>query len=414
MVKKKRIVILGAGFAGLRAFYHLNRLRDIDIVLVDPRDTSLVRPLLPEIALAGTTVSHARIPLRPLIEHHGGEFVHGGVSAVDAKEAQLTLSDGRRMAYDYLFVAVGARKDYDAIPGYRAHGYSVCDDIEAPRLYERLRRFEGGRVVIGSARSSWGSRVTAPDLAAPCEGPIIEIMFMLDHELRRRGLHEGSTIRVFSPGKIFVEDVGPRVHADFEPLIKASGIQVETSKVLRAIHVDHVEFEDGATWETDLAVVIPPYAAHAFVKDSVGLGDEQGFIPTDQTMRHLDFDNIYAAGDGTALAMPKLGHIAVHQADVGAAALRRAITGQGEIPSYRPEVFCIANRGGGEATLILSDALFGGAVDLTLGGPIAHLFKWSFDSYYFHTHGHMPPDALTNGMEQLLVRAFNDPRASPR
>ena len=75
-------------------------------------------------------------------------------------------------------------------------------------------------------------------------------------------------------------------------------------------------------------------------------------------------------------------------------------------------MFCIANRGGGEATLILSDALFGGAVDLTLGGPIAHLFKWSFDSYYFHTH--MPPDALTNGMEQLLVRAFNDTHTSPR
>ena len=408
-MSKKRVVILGAGFAGLRAFYHLKALPDVAIVIADPRDTSLMRPLLPEVALAGKPIAHAHIPLRPLVEHHGGTFIQAGAVAIDAPGAQLRLTDGQRLDYDYLFLAVGAKKHYDAIPGFREHGYSVCDDDEAPRLHERLRHFAGGRVVTGAAKSIWGSRVAAPDLAAPCEGPIIEIMFMLDYELRRRGLKDRSAIGVFSPGKIFVEDVGPRVHADLAPLITASDIHVETNRVLRAIHADHVEFADGTTWESDLAIVIPPYTAHGFVKDSAGLGDEQGFIPTDRTMRHLDFGNIYAAGDGTALAQPKLGHIAVHQADVASAALRKAITGRGDIPPFQPEVFCIANRGGVDATLILSNTLFGGDVDLTFDGPMAHLLKWTFDSYYFHTHGHMPPDALANGMEHVLTGLLNRP-----
>lgn len=408
-MSRKRLVILGAGFAGLRAFYHLKGLREIDLVVIDPRDTSLVRPVLPEVAFAGKQVAHARIPLRPLFEHHGGEFINSGVTAIDAPRAELHLSDGRHVAYDYLFVAAGARKNYDAIPGFREYGYSVCDDDEAPRLYERLRHFEGGRVVTGSARSVWGTRVEAPSLAAPCEGPIAEIMFMLDHELRRRDLRERSSIRVFSPAEIFFEDVGDRVHARLQPLIAASDISVETSRVLRAIHADHVEFEDGATWESDLTVVIPPYTAHSFVTDSAGLGDEQGFIPTDRTMRHLDFENIYAAGDGAALAMPKLGHIAVHQADIASAALHKAITGRGDVPDYSPEIFCIANRGGTEATAILSDNLFGGSLDTTFDGPIAHLLKWSFDNYYFHTHGRMPPDTLASGMEHVIASIFNRP-----
>jgi sulfide:quinone oxidoreductase len=403
----KRVVILGGGFAGLRVFYHLRALDGIELVIIDPRETSLVRPVLPEVALAGKPLEHAQIPLRALVERHGGKFVRGEVELVEAREARVRLQGGAHIAYDYLLVAAGAKKDYDALAGYREFGYSVCDDTEAPKLAERLRGFSGGRIVIGSAKSTWGHRIVAPELAAPCEGPVAEIMFMLDHELRRTGVRNGSSIRVFSPGKIFFEDVGPRVHADVEPLVKASGIRVETNKTLVAIAADHVEFADGSRWESDLAIVIPPYAAHAFVTNSAGLGDERGFIPTDETMRHLDFRNIYAAGDGNALAMPKLGHIAIHQADIVAAALRHALTGKGEIPPYRPEIFCIANRGGSEATLILSNSLFGGNIDLTLDGPIAHLLKWSFDSYYFYTKGHMPPDVLSDGMEGALERLFN-------
>jgi sulfide:quinone oxidoreductase len=403
----KRVVILGGGFAGLRAFYHLKTVDHVELLVIDPRDTSLARPMLPEVALAGKPVAHARIPLPALIERHGGRFVRGEVEVVEANASRVRLRSGETIDYDYLLIAAGAKKDYDALPGYREFGYSVCDDTEAPKLAERLLRFPGGHVVTGSALNVFGTRVKAPELAAPCEGPVAEIMFMIDFELRQHKLREKSSIRVFSPGKIFFEDVGPRVHADVEPLVKTAGIQVETNKVLASVAADHIAFSDGSTWESDLAIILPPYVAHAFMKDSPGLGDERGFVPTDESMRHLDFANIFAAGDGNALAQPKLGHIAVHQADIAAAALCRALTGRGEIPPYRPEVFCIANRGGFNATLILSNTLFGGNVDLTLEGPTAHLLKWSFDSYYFYTQGHMPPDVLATGMESLLERFFN-------
>ena len=405
MGDRARVVILGGGFAGLRALHRLQALGErVELVLVDARATSLARPALPEVAVAGKLVDHARFPLAPLLAHHGVRFVNESAERIDADQRQILLTGGETLAYDHLLIALGAVKDYDAIPGFREHGYSVCDDVEAPRLYDALKRFRGGPIVIGSARSVWGSRVDAPRLAAPCEGPVAELMFMIDHELRRRGLREQATLRVFSPGEVFFEDVGPKVHADVEPLVHSHGIEVQTGKVLARVDAGGVVFSDGTSWESALSIVLPPYSGNPLIKRSERLGDEQGFVPTDKTMRHLDLDRVYAAGDCAALAMPKLGHIAVMQADVAAAAIRHDLTGQGEIPPHRPEVFCIANRGGIQATLILSDTLFGGSTDLTLDGPLAHLMKWGFDSYYFHTVGRLPPDLLSDGMESFLRR----------
>jgi len=398
----RRVVILGGGFAGLRALYRLHGIDGIELVLVDPSPTSLVKPALPEVALGGKPVGHVRFPLDGVARRTGARFMQAGAERILVPERRVVLTDGTRLEYDFLLIAAGARKCYDAIPGYAEHGHSPCNDAEAVRLSQALKRFEGGPVVIGAARSVWGSRVDVPALAAPCEGPIGEVMFMLDEDLRRRGLRERSSIRVFSPGEVFFEDVGDAVRAALAPIIDEHGIEVSSSKVLCAIHDSEVEFADGERWPSALTVIIPPYAGHPLVAASEGLGDQVSFVPTDPHMRHLDFREIFAAGDGNALAMPKLGHIAVHQADIAAAALRREITGSGEIPDYEPEIFCIMNRGGHSATLILSNRLFGGDVDRALSSPLAHLMKWGFDGYYHHTRGHLPPDRVQEALLKLL------------
>jgi sulfide:quinone oxidoreductase len=400
---RPRVVILGGGFAGLRALYRLRSLHErVELILVDPRTTSLARPSLPEVAFAGKSVEHSRFPLAGPVARSGATFINLGVDRVEGAERRIVFDNGDVLNYDFLLIALGAQKDYDAIEGFRSFGYSLCDDTEAPRLAEAIDKFKGGPVVVGSAKSVWGTRVETPQLAAPCEGPVAEIMFMLDHDLRRRRLRERSSIEVFSPGHIFFEDVGAKVHESVGSLMGEQGIHVTTDKVLSRVGDGEVVFEDGTSWESALSIVLPPYTGNAVVRRSAGLGDEQGFVPTDTTMRHLDFDRIYAAGDGASLSMPKLGHIAVMQADVAAASLAHDLTGEGTIPQHHPEVFCIANRGGEEATLIYSDTLFGGDIDLTLNGPVAHLMKWGFDEYYFHTAGHLPPDLATDGLEHLL------------
>lgn len=401
---KNHVVIIGGGFGGLSTFYGLNKHRHLfDITLIDARKESLEKPALPEVAFAGKPVENVRIPLQPVIERRGGKFINERVIDIQPKQNEIMLESGQTVSYDFLVIATGAIKDYDAIPGLKTYGFSICDDDMAPRLYERLQQFHGGPIVTGAALTEWAAHDDIKTLSAPCEGPIGEVMFMLDYELQHRGLREKSPIHVFTPGEIFFEDVGPDVHRKFEPLIEAHNITVHTNKKIQSIEKDHVTFTDGSTMEAELSIVIPPYKGLDILKEA-GLGDEKGYVYTDDAMRHPTYRNVYAVGDINAKSMPKLGHIAVIQAQIAAASILHDVTGKGEIPPFKPEIFCIMDRGGHQATLILSDHMYGGSRDFTFSGPLVHLMKWSFDTYYYYTRGHLPPDFMQQGLSTIIEK----------
>ena len=403
MTQMKKVVIVGGGFAGLHIFYKLRHLVDkaIEITVIDPRSYSLLKPSLPEVAFEGAPISHSLIELRHTVESKKAAFIQDEVTNIDAKNNTLSLKENGAVAYDYLFITLGAIKNYDSVKGFREHGYSVCDDTQAQRLWERVQTFEGGNIVTGSAKSTWGTRVDAPRLAAPCEGPIGEIMFMFDYYLKNDKHLEKYKIDVFTPGEVFFEDVGDVPRNAVGKFMQKLGISLHNNKVLQAIGGDFVAFEDGTQMPCDLAIIIPPYTAPQMLRDS-DISDEEGFIPTDKQMRHLDFDNIFAAGDITALAQPKLGHVAIIQAGIAAATFLKEFGEDVEIPPHDLSVFCIMNMGGHEATLIQSDVLYGGKTDVAYYSPISRMMKWGFDNYLYYNKGNMPPDLALEVMNKII------------
>jgi len=402
----KRVLILGAGFAGLHIFYKIRHLIDkkIEVTVIDSRKFSLLKPSLPEVAFEGAPISHSLIELEHTLTSKGAKYIQNEAVLIEADKNRVILKDDKVVDYDYLFITVGAVKDYDAIKGFREFGYSVCDDTQAQRLWERVKDFKGGKVVTGAAKSTWGSRVDAPPLLAPCEGPIGEVMFMLDYYLTKEKhlkREEDYKIDVFTPGDVFFEDVGDVPRNTVGKYMQDRKMHLHKNKVLSEIGRDFIAFEDGTKMDCDLAVIIPPYSAPKFLRDS-NIGDEKGFIPTDKTMRHLDYENIYSAGDITALAQPKLGHIAIIQGAIAANAFLRDIGEDVEIPAHDLEVFCIMNMGGHSATLIASNVLYRGDKDIALYSPIAKMMKWSFDNYLYYNKGHMPPDLMLEATDKLI------------
>ncbi len=399
----KKIVIIGGGFAGLRVLYRLRKVlgTTVDITLVDRSEFSIEKPSLPEVAFVGKELSKVRIPLKQTVERKWSKFVMGSVMKIDPTSKVIITDGDARINYDILVIATGAVKDYDSITGFRDYGFSICDDFQAERLAKRLESFEGGKIVIGSARTEWDQDSTSIKLDAPCEGPIGEVMFMMDTYLKERGIREKSTITVFTPGSVFFDDVGGSIHAELAPFMNEHRISVLTNKILTRIDEHAVNFNDGTDLESDLSIIIPPYRGPELITLS-RLGDSRGFIKTNDEMRHRVYRDIFVVGDVNADSMPKLGHIAIMQADVAAAAIIKDMTNHGEVPKPKPEIFCIMNRGSDGATVILSDTLFGGSRDIAYSGRLASTFKWGFDSYYFFTHGHMPPEIFQEPIEWLV------------
>ncbi len=404
------VVIVGGGFAGLTVLNHLRRLLHgrVRITLIDKSPHAVNRPMMPEIAFGGTAPQKSRFPMAPAVVSEDASYFPGVVTAIDTVHNGVHLEDGQSLAYDILVLAPGPVHDYAAVPGLEDFGYSICDEAHASALWQALRGFSGGKVVIGAAPTRHGSRIKAPILKAACEGPVGEAMFMMDHRLRHHGQRAHSGIRVFSPGTEFFDDVGANARAGVGKLTEEAGIDVAAGLEIARVGVDRVEFRDGTCWDSDLSIILPPHAPPAFITAS-GLGDEAGWIPTDTTMRHLDHGNIYAAGDCTALAQPKMGHIAALQAEVAATAIARTLGADIAAPLYRPEVMCIMNRGGLQATLILSDVLYGGDRDFILSGALPHFMKWSFDAYIGVTRGELPSDWMEKTLEWGLAGARRTP-----
>jgi len=404
--KMKNVIIVGAGFAGLHVFYKIRHLigEKIKLTVIDSRSHSLLKPSLPEVSFEGAPISHSLVELKHTIESKGATFIQDEITNIDADKNELSLKNGNKLEYDYIFITVGAIKDYDAIKGFREYGYSVCDDIQAQRLWQRVKDFKGGKIVTGAAKSTWGRLVEAPLLKAPCEGPIGEIMFMLDYYLsNEKNLTRGKdfSIDVFTPGEIFFEDVGDNPRNAVGQVMQERNISLHNNKVVTEIGEDFVKFEDGSSLSSNLTIIIPPYTAPEVIKNS-NIGDEKGFIPTDKQMRHLEYKNIFSAGDITALAQPKLGHVAIIQAGIAAATFMNDIGEDVEIPPHDLEVFCIMNMGGHDATLILSNVLYNGNIDKAIHSPLAKMMKWGFDNYLYYNKGHMPPDFAMDMTDKIL------------
>ncbi len=401
----KKVIIIGGGFAGLHIFYKLRDIlnKKIKITLIDKRKNSLLKPSLPEVAFEGALVNHSLVDLEHTITTKGGIFINDEVIKIEPKENSLFLKNGEKLAYDYLFLTLGALKGYNKIKGYKEFGYSICDDKEAFKLWRKVREFDGGKIVTGAAVSKFGNMVNAPKLLAPCEGPIGEVMFMLDYFLKNQKRLDSSrySIDVFTPSKTFFEDVGNKPRDAISKIMEEKSINLHKQKALKEIKKDRVIFEDGSSLKSDLTIIIPPYLAPEVIKNSA-LGDEEGFVPTNEQMQHLNYNNIYCAGDLNALAQPKLGHIAIIQASIAAAALKKELGFNITIPEYKPEIFCIMNMGGYDATLIVSDKLYGGSRDIVFHSFIAKMMKWSFDSYLYYNRGHMPPDLLMEATDKLI------------
>src|SRR5688572_2309063 len=115
-----RIVIVGAGFAGLACAKALGGAR-AHVAVIDRNNYHLFVPLLYQVATAALSPADIAHPIRRILRRHRNvEVALGELGHVDTEARQITLTDGRRLDYDALVLATGSHYNYFGHGEWRA------------------------------------------------------------------------------------------------------------------------------------------------------------------------------------------------------------------------------------------------------------------------------------------------------
>ena len=140
MSRDPHVIVIGAGFAGLRAVRSL-RTAPVRVTLIDRHNYQTFQPLLYQVATAGLNVADVAFPIRGAIRRYKNcSFRRALVTSVDSDRRVVHLDDGEALAYDYLIVSGGARAAYFGVPGAEDHAFALYSLADATRLRNHVLR----------------------------------------------------------------------------------------------------------------------------------------------------------------------------------------------------------------------------------------------------------------------------------
>ena len=307
-----RVVVLGAGVAGLEAAFLLEtRLSGrVHLQVVYEDDEFVLRPNLVYVPFgADRAASSLRIP--ETLARKAIECRQGRVDGVDADMGRVHLVNGRQLPYEHLVIATGAVPWMQAVPGLQEHAASIWELAGDDNVAQAVRRACAG------ARE--GSRQRALFVVPPqnrWSPPAYEVALMFDTWLRRERAREQVELGFVTHEASFVEAAGPRMHEVIEREFAERGIDAHASERLVEVRAHEASFADGRVERFDLLVTAPPHRAGARY-DGLPV-DEHGFLHVESATRQVvGHPEIYAPGDAGDFPL-KDSFLALLQADAAA------------------------------------------------------------------------------------------------
>ena len=377
-----RILILGGGVGGtLTANLLAKRLRrqlkagEASITVVDQTGKHTYQPGFMYIAMGGERAERLQRPERGLLDPRVS-LVVGEVDRVDDGAQIVSLATGERLAYDFLVLASGARIMPEAIEHFETEAHHFYSAEAALRLRHALDSFIGGRIVVGIASMPY-----------KCPPAPLEVSFLIEAELRQRGLRDASELHFCSPiGRAFnIESVSEMA----TPILEQKGIELHIFFNVEAIDPARkvVQSLEGEELPYDLLVLVPPHHGAQFLIDSGLAPAPGGWLPTDRhTLQVGGRPNVYALGDATDLPLSKAGSTAHFEAPVVTERIVAAIEGReaaGKHADYEGKVMCFFEIGDGKGTLLQFD--YDHPPKPPKPNQLFHLGKIVFNKAYWHT-----------------------------
>ena len=139
MGTKTKILIVGGGFAGVKAALELGKCDDCEITLLSDHSHFRYYPGLYHTATGGRRAG-ARMRLENILQDTPGKFVRDSAVRLDRANKVVVTKGGHRLEYDKLLLALGNVTNYFGIKGLKEYSFGIKSTEEAERFKKHLHQ----------------------------------------------------------------------------------------------------------------------------------------------------------------------------------------------------------------------------------------------------------------------------------
>ena len=392
------IVILGAGTGGMPCAYEMREGlgKEHSVTVINASETFQFVPSNPWLAVGWRTARDTTLPIRHYLGKKGIKFIADTVTAIDAKANSMTLAGGATVDYDYLVITTGPRLAFEEVEGSGpdSHTLSICTVGHAERAWDAYQKFveNPGPIVVGAMPF------------ASCFGPAYEFAFILDTDLRKRGIRDKVPMTYVTSepyiGHLGLGGVGDSKgmleselrSRDIKWVTNAKVSRVEAGKMFVDELNDEGEVKKAHELEFDFSMMLPAFKGVDAVANVEGLCNPRGFVIIDDKQRNPTYPNIYSAGVCVAIppvevtpvptGAPKTGYMIETMVTALVENIKEELSGREPSHCGTWNAICLADMGDTGAAFVACPQIPPRNISWFKKGKWVHLAKIAFEKYF--------------------------------
>ncbi|WP_424630628.1 NAD(P)/FAD-dependent oxidoreductase [Bradyrhizobium sp. SYSU BS000235] len=304
-----RLVIVGAGFAGMYAALSAARLRDIEgvspeeleIALVSPEPTLVIRPRLYEPKPETLTA-----PLKDVLDAVNVVYVQGSVEDIDTKARSVGVinpkGERKSLTYHRLVIATGSRLFRPNIPGLAEYGFSVDSLDDAIALDRHLHKL--ATMPASSARDTFvvaGAGFTGIEAATELPSRLRTIF----------GKNANPRVIIVDRNSAVAPDMGEGPRPIIEEALRKLGVETRLSAGVASLDKSGITLSTGERIDAMTVIWAAGIRANPLTTKIPAERDNFDRLLVDNSLRVASVPGVFATGDAARAACDDMGNYAL-------------------------------------------------------------------------------------------------------